>query len=245
MSPHRTFQALTLSIWILQGSAQFRPSTPLSFHWARTSTPATITVIDNLPTHWTQYLRDAVSEWSRSPVLDLTIRKGSFMQTCPATNGFITICALNAGPTNWLGLTQSMMDEKGHAVHSVITLNEFYFFQPQYNTIPARAHVVCHELGHALGLNHRTENGASVGSCMDTSISPASTKPDAVDFKILLDGYSHIDPYNSYTKTPATTTPTLIPRNTGTSNNCFPNIPNNITPFDVFYTIIHIMKVKN
>ncbi|HEX7996240.1 MAG TPA: hypothetical protein VF506_20155 [Streptosporangiaceae bacterium] len=56
--------------------------------------------------------------------------------------------------------------------------------------VPARSLAVaaCHELGHALGAEHRTVTS----SCMDAVIGPGvSTRPDATDYAKVNDKYGH------------------------------------------------------
>jgi hypothetical protein len=106
---------------------------------------------------------------------------------CVAEQGMITICVNNYGPTNWLGLTQNTVDANGHILTSLIFLNEFYFHMPAYNTDIVKSHVVCHELGHAIGLPH----SLYIGSCMDTTL--VSVSPIEADFVHLYHVNQHID----------------------------------------------------
>jgi hypothetical protein len=43
-----------------------------NYHWARTSNPFTITVIDSMTTSWDDNLNAAISDWSASSVMNLT-----------------------------------------------------------------------------------------------------------------------------------------------------------------------------
>ena len=56
-------------------------------------------------------------------------------------------------------------------------LNDTYFAMAQYNNPNERAHVMCQEIGHTLGLAHTSEDGSSQSTCMDYSQSPSSRLP--------------------------------------------------------------------
>jgi hypothetical protein len=54
------------------------------------------------------------------------------------------------------------------------------------NSAPRRQNVVCHEMGHALGLKHRD----TTSSCMNPYVT-SERYPDATDLKTLTSNYSH------------------------------------------------------
>jgi hypothetical protein len=63
-----------------------------------------------------------------------------------------------------------------------------------------RQHVVCQEIAHTFGLDHQSENGSSLNTCMDyfsntgvNATSTLSTKPNAHDFEELNAIYNHLD----------------------------------------------------
>ena len=57
---------------------------------------------------------------------------------------------------------------------------------------------MCQEVGHTLGLDHQDTSGASLGTCMDYSSDPSSTKPNSHDYAELLIIYNHNDGSNSW-----------------------------------------------
>ena len=57
------------------------------YHWARTSNPFTLKVGDNVSAAWDAYLDEAIADWSRSTVLDLTkVAGGTRPKSCKASS---------------------------------------------------------------------------------------------------------------------------------------------------------------
>jgi hypothetical protein len=59
-------------------------------------------------------------------------------------------------------------------------------------------HVICQEIGHTFGLDHQSETGASLNTCMDyyhnTSASDTkSIRPNQHDYDELATIYTHLD----------------------------------------------------
>ena len=136
-------------------------------HWARSSRPFTLEVGDNVRGGWENDLDRAVAGWNRAGVARLRVVRGEARNTraCPITPGRIEVCSGDYGQTNWLGLaTIELTRNSKHIVGAAIQLNDSYFRQPDYNDRTAKRHTVCHELGHALGLDH-----VNYASCMNTS----------------------------------------------------------------------------
>lgn len=170
------------------------------YHWARTANPFTLRVGDNVTSGWDAYLDEAISDWSASPVLDLTETAGrSKGRNCRPTAGRIEVCNRAYGNTGWLGIAQIWVSGRGHVTQAVAKMNDTYFDTPQYNTPAWRRLVMCQEIAHDFGLDHQDENfgNPNLGSCMDYTSDPdgppSNEHPNAHDFEQLETIYAHLD----------------------------------------------------
>ncbi len=166
------------------------------FHWARTSNPARIQIIDSMSTTTWRSRLDAVNaDWNTSAVLENPVVAGSadasLRKQCPAVNGKIRACNSNYGATGWLGLA-AIHTVGPHIVDGTVKMNNYYFAQPAYSSSASRRHVYCQEMGHVFGLDH---NRTAV-TCMNDvagANDPAYQYPNAHDYNELQAVYSHLD----------------------------------------------------
>src|SRR5262245_39009596 len=176
------------------GSAEQHTHTWGNYHWARTSNPFTVKLIDNVNSNWDSYLTVASSDWTSSTVLNTTIVAGTGgASQCKAKTGQVNVCNAAYGATGWLGIA-SISISGSHITAGTVKLNDTYYAQAQYNTPAWRALVTCQEVGHTFGLAHQDENfnNANLGTCMDYTNLPASNQhPNAHDYSLLQTIYSH------------------------------------------------------
>ena len=170
-----------------------------NYHWARTSNPFTLKVGDNVDSKWDAYLNEAITDWNKSSVLDLTkVAGGTRPKNCRPTSGRIEACNASYGNTGWLGIAQ-IWASGSHITQAVTKLNDTYFNTATYNTPAWRRLVTCQEIAHDFGLDHQDENfdNANLGSCMDYTSDPdgppSNEHPNAHDYEQLEIIYSHLD----------------------------------------------------
>lgn len=166
------------------------------YHWARTSNPFTLKVGDNVSSQWDSHLTTAISDWSKSSVLDLTkvagVAKG---RRCRPTAGRIEVCNAAYGNNGWLGLASINVSGK-HITAGTSKLNDTYFNTAKYNTSAWRNLVMCQEIAHDFGLDHQDEDfdNANLGTCMDYTDDPSTNQhPNAHDYAQIEADYEHLD----------------------------------------------------
>ena len=176
-----------------------------NYHWARTSNPFTLKVIDSTTPNWDDNLDIAISDWNSSSVMNLTKEAGSDTSTtrkrCPAVSGKIRVCNASYGNNGWLGLAQ-IWASGSHISQGTAKMNDSYLASASYNET-ARQHVMCQEVGHDFGLGHQDESGADLNTCMDYANALDNPHPNAHDYSMLETIYSHLDSSTTIAAAPA------------------------------------------
>jgi hypothetical protein len=176
-----------------------------NYHWARTSNPATITVIDSMSNDWDDNLGDAINDWSASSVLNIVEEAGNSdsntRSRCRAVKGKVRSCNYTYGTNGWLGLAQIWV-RGSHITQGTAKMNDTYLATSGYNET-ARQHVICQEIGHAWGLGHQDESGADLNTCMDYADALDNPSPNAHDYAQLESIYAHLDSTTTIGAAPA------------------------------------------
>ena len=177
------------------------------YHWARTSNPFTVVLVDGVSAEWDAYLSQASSDWSRSRVLDTTISSSSVnVRSCKPPKGQVSVCSAAYGNNGWLGLATISVSGTHITSGSVKVNDTYYATGSRYDTAAWRALVMCQEIGHTFGLDHQDEDfdNANLGTCMDYTDSPDSNQhPNDHDYDQLELIYAHLDGGGSPASTPA------------------------------------------
>jgi hypothetical protein len=163
----------------VNGSGKFWP-----FH----KTPVTISFGDNLSGPWEGYLQTAIKQWNKSDVVRAKSSRGATNPAqCDKQDGTVQVCDSTYGTSvGWLGLTT--LDFNGDKIYAAtIKINDSFFDQRQYDDPVAKRHTMCHEMGHAFGLDH-----VNTRSCMNDSDQAIFTNDQPInrDFKTLDQIYS-------------------------------------------------------
>ena len=166
------------------------------YHWARTSSDGSLSLVlhNNTGSPWGSMLGTASGQWSAASMLNTTVNSTNKQAAghCDPTLGRVEVCNDDYGDNGWLGLAQIWVYRGGsHIAQGVVQLNDYYFSGGGssyiYNNSAEMQHVVCQEVGHTFGLDHQSESGASLDTCMDyyhntSSADVKSTTPNAGDF---------------------------------------------------------------
>ncbi|MBA4182790.1 MAG: hypothetical protein H0X49_02100 [Acidobacteria bacterium] len=175
-----------------------------NYHWARTSNPFTLTVVDSTTSTWTSQQNTAISDWSASSVMNLVAVQGdestNARRRCVMISGKIHSCNYTYGSNGWLGLASINITGGVHITQGSSKMNDTYFNTSTYNNPNEKLHVMCQEIGHTFGLGHTSEDGSSQNTCMDyfsntgaNATSTLSTRPNQHDYDMLSSIYAHLD----------------------------------------------------
>ncbi|MEQ6290225.1 hypothetical protein ACFPAG_06325 [Vogesella sp. GCM10023246] len=179
-----------------------------TYHWARTANPFTLQVGDNMSADWKTYLALSTQDWnnptafaaSSTPLTVKVVGGRSSKRTCSMVTGTTQVCNGKYGFNGWLGLASINISGGSHITQGSAKMNDSYFNLATYNNPFEKRHVVCQEVAHTFGLDHQSEDGSSLNTCMDyfsntggNAGNPASTTPNAHDFEELTLIYAHLD----------------------------------------------------
>ncbi|MBA3634590.1 MAG: hypothetical protein H0W58_17550 [Acidobacteria bacterium] len=183
-----------------------------NYHWARTSNPFTLKVVDSNTPDWDSELDLAIADWSNSTVLNLTDVGGDDLQRtrkrCVMVSGQIRSCNASYGFNGWLGLASINITGGVHITQGSSKMNDSYFSSGYTET--NRRHVMCQEIGHTLGLGHTSEDGSDQNTCMDYSNDLGNPSPNQHDYDQLATIYSHLDSTTTIASTAFVSSPSDV-----------------------------------
>jgi len=165
-----------------------------SYHWARTSNPFTLQVVDTTSSTWRTHVNAAVADWTQATPFNLVGSTGNADRRCKALTGRVKVCNASYGNNGWLGLATITITGGVHITSGTTKLNDSYFNSPTYNYPYKRQHVACQEIGHDFGLGHQSEDpNVDLKTCMDYDRALDNQHPNAHDYDQLDQIYAHLD----------------------------------------------------
>jgi hypothetical protein len=188
------FGLLAMLLVAVPVASSMADTSAASYHWARNRPQFTLKVGDNVSGNWDQILRRGLGDWNKNDTVTLDkVRGQANPQECKPTRGRVEVCNWRYGTQdNWLGMTRLHFDRSGHIEAATVQMNDSFFdTNSEYNNSAARRHTMCHELGHAMGLEGHDNNK----SCMNNSQYAVFNyvTPIRSDFRELERLYSHRD----------------------------------------------------
>lgn len=192
--------AAVSTLAVLAAPAQAEHSWSI-YHWARTSNPMPLEVVDSVTADWQGEFVDSMDDWNESSVLDMPISQGDgsrkARKRCTTISGKMRVCNASYGRNGWLGLASINLDGERHITKGVAKLNDSY--SSYWAAYPTEKYsVMCQEIGHVFGLDHTSTDGTDDNTCMDYSDDVTADKPNDHDYAQLASIYGHEDSYNSY-----------------------------------------------
>lgn len=166
-----------------------------AIEWESDGNGLSLTLINSLTNDWDSSFVAVFNDWNSAPALSLSARMKKYdTDPCGHRNQQLRVCNGDYGATGWKGLNEVVFytaesNGKNYIVSSVATMNEYYLAG---KSDVERQYVMCHEIGHGFGLDHRDEimDNPDLGSCMDyTRNYSKNLRPDEVDFQDLSNLY--------------------------------------------------------
>ena len=159
-----------------------------NYKWLKTDENLVVSVGDCHTTtniDWSNMLADVIYHWNNIPERqDGTGKKYiptniSFIKSF-CEDGMIQSYNDNYGDNNWYGLNEIFITNDGYITYSISKVNQYY----SLNTREWQ-HVLCHEIGHGVGIGHQSEDGGDLNTCMDYDWYHSNKYPNKHDVDIL------------------------------------------------------------
>jgi len=184
------------------------PPYPNNLHWGRKTNPFSLSIYNSLTSSWNDELLSRLHLWVNTPSVIFGFklvpsdRSSAARLECLPLQGRVRICDHDEyGPTDWVAKSQTRVTSGNLIISATIRINtgsSYWNNMSPKKRQRARNQVLCHELGHVLGLDHPSTDGSSQNTCLDYSRSFSSQDPADHDYTALEYLYSKMDRKNTY-----------------------------------------------
>ena len=159
-----------------------------NFKWRKTTENLVVSVGDCHTTSnidWPNMLTDVVYHWNHIPEK----QDGTGKIYTPTNLTFVKTTCEGAmiksfnddyGDTGWYGECNIYYDDDNYILRATSQVNLYY----SLNTRQWQQ-VLCHEIGHGVGIGHQSEDGSDLDTCMDYDIYNSNRYPNKHDVDIL------------------------------------------------------------
>ena len=202
-----TLLALATTMLVLPAASAQANHSWGDWHWSRSANPFTLQVLNSTTDartpiggqNWPPMLTKSATDWSQSAVLDLAVQPQTAADlaarpACTFALNAIRVCNVTNPDATWLGLATVVGDVfGGHLTAATAQVNDTWFGLPGLYDSTAAQHVLCQEIGHTFGLDHQSDDGSDLNTCMDYAEALDNPSPNAHDFQQLDSIYAHLD----------------------------------------------------
>lgn len=118
-----------------------------------------LTVYNALSSDWYPYFTQALQNWAfgHTPTsLLLYTQQAATDSSCSSISNAIKVCNGDYGDTGWKGINEAMVTSNGWITESTARMNDYYLSTASDGE---KLYTMCHETGHAWGLNHQGKEG--------------------------------------------------------------------------------------
>ena len=98
------------------------------YHWARTSNPLPLEVVDSVSADWQSEFLISIDEWTQSTKLDMRVTAADdgdrTRKRCQMVSGKMRVCNAAYGNNGWLGLASINIDSNRHITQGTAKMND-------------------------------------------------------------------------------------------------------------------------